>query len=71
MKDTNIIGLTQMKELFPFLWCFVPAKLAQNTREKQSSALPKSTKRCVRKFYITSFTRYNSGRAISIRVDQI
>ena len=38
-----------MKEIFPFLWCFVPAKLAQNTREKKSSALPKAKKRCLRK----------------------
>ena len=24
-----------MKEIFPFLWCFLPASLAKNTREKR------------------------------------
>ena len=40
-----------MKEIFPFLWCFLPASLAKNTREKKSSALPKAKKRCLRKSY--------------------
>ena len=29
------LGLTQMEEICSFLWCFLPAKLAKNTTEKE------------------------------------